>query len=76
MTDYWVVERDAGQWAVRREGAARDTEVLKTQAAAVDRARELLRSSGGGELIIQGRDGRIRKRDTVPPGHDPHPPKG
>ena len=22
-----------------------------------------------------GRDGRIRDKDTIPPGNDPHPPK-
>ncbi|MDP3984720.1 MAG: DUF2188 domain-containing protein [Acidimicrobiia bacterium] len=30
---------------------------------------------GGGEVTIHGRDGRIRDSDTVPPGHDPNPPR-
>ena len=30
---------------------------------------------GGGEVRIQGRDGRWRDSDTVPPGNDPNPPR-
>ncbi len=76
MANYWVVPRADGTWGVRREGATRDSEVFSTQDAAISRARSLTRASGGGELIVQGRDGLIRQRDTVPPGHDPFPPRG
>ena len=38
-------------------------------------ARELIRNSGGGELVVQGRDGRIRQKDTIGKD-DPYPPRG
>jgi hypothetical protein len=31
----------------------------------------MLRNSGGGELLIQGRNGQFRSKDTIPPGNDP-----
>lgn len=34
-----------------------------------------LGDSGGGELVTHGTDGKIRDSDTVPPGHDPFPPR-
>lgn len=64
-----------GRWAVHRPGASRAISVQPTQADAIDAARLLLVNSGGGELTVHGRDGRIRDSDTVAPGHDPSPPK-
>jgi hypothetical protein len=48
---------------------------LDTQLAAQDRAREIIGNLGGGEVVIHGRDGRIRDSDTVAPGNDPNPPR-
>ena len=64
-----VVPRNDG-WAVRGEGTIRATSVHQTQRDAVDAAREIARSRGS-ELIIHGRDGRIRDRDSYSP--DPLP---
>lgn len=61
--NYWVTQTDAGQWQVRREGAERASGVFDTQRQADVRARELATSSGG-ERITQGRDGRIRSKDS------------
>jgi hypothetical protein len=44
--------------------------VLTTQAEAIDRGHEIVRNVGGGELIVQGRDGEIRDKITVAPGND------
>jgi len=60
---------------LRKPGAAHASSVHRTQAEAIARAREILGNDGGGELTIQGRDGRIRDSDTVAPGRDPYPPK-
>lgn len=60
-------------WAVRKSGSDRASEVFTTQKEAIERAREISASQGA-ELMIHGRDGRIRERDSH--GHDPHPPKG
>ena len=32
-------------------------------------------NSGGGEVRIHRRDGKIRDSDTVAPGNDPFPPR-
>ncbi|EBL7044469.1 DUF2188 domain-containing protein [Salmonella enterica subsp. enterica serovar Hadar] len=67
----WVVQREDG-WAVRGEGNTRDTSHHRTQQEAIDAAREIARNQES-ELIIQGRDGKIRDRDSY--GNDPCPPK-
>lgn len=67
--------RDDGTWVNKRLDAERAGSLHDTQGAAELAAREALGASGGGELIIKGRDGRIRSKDTIPPGHDPDPPK-
>jgi Uncharacterized protein conserved in bacteria (DUF2188) len=65
-----------GGWDVNKPGASRASSHHSTQADAQRAARQYLRNEGGGELVTQGQDGRIRDKDTVPPGHDPYPPKG
>lgn len=60
-------------WAVKGAGAGRATVVVDTQKEAIDRARDIARNQGT-ELLIHGRDGRIRERDSH--GNDPFPPKG
>ena len=65
-----------GGWDVNKPGASRASSHHSTQADAQGAARQYLRNEGGGELVTQGQDGRIRDKDTVPPGHDPYPPKG
>ena len=60
-------------WAVKPEGGQRAGSVHDTQREAIDRAREVSRNQNS-ELLVHGRDGRIRERDSH--GHDPNPPKG
>jgi len=60
-------------WAVKPEGGERASSVHDTQAEAIERARDIARNQGS-ELLIHGRDGRIRERDSH--GNDPFPPKG
>jgi len=67
-----VVPHDGG-WAVKGAGSARATVVVDTQKEAIDRARDIAQNQGT-ELLIHGRDGRIRERDSH--GSDPFPPKG
>lgn len=62
-----------GQWGVKGEGNDKYTALYDTQAEAIARAREISRNQGS-ELLIHGKDGRIRERDSH--GHDPYPPKG
>lgn len=64
-----------GGWNVDKPGASRASSHHGTQQEAIDRARTILENSGGGELIIHNRQGEIRDSDTIPPGHDPFPPR-
>ena len=66
----WVSPREGG-WAVHGEGNSRDTAVFSTQSEAIARAREIAINQKS-ELIIQGRNGRIRSKDSY--GNDPCPP--
>ncbi len=70
-----VVPNENGGWDVRKPGASRSSAHEDTQRQAIDRAREIVRNAGGGEVRIHGRNGQIRDSDTIPPGNDPNPPR-
>ncbi len=72
--DRYVVKHGDG-WAVKAPGASRASVVTTTQKQAEARAKEIVRKQGGGEVRIQGRDGKIRGSDTVKRGRDPFPPR-
>lgn len=65
-----VQQRPDGRWEVVAPHHKRASAVTDTQAQAIDAARPILASSGGGELRIKGRDGRLRDSDTIAPGHE------
>jgi hypothetical protein len=48
-------------WVVRREDTFRPTSVHETQREAIDIARKMARAQNG-QLVIHGRNGRVRKR--------------
>ena len=73
--DRMVSQRDDGSWQNKRNDADRASSVHQTQQEAIEAARNMLHNQGGGELTTQGRDGRIRSKDTIEPGNDPNPPK-
>lgn len=62
-----------GHWAVHGAGNSRDTLVRATQSAAISAARTIARHQRT-EVVIHGRDGRIRDKNSY--GLDPYPPKG
>lgn len=72
--DRYVVNHPDG-WAVKGPGAERASGVYGTQAEAEAAAKEIVGNLGGGEVRIQGRNGKWRDSDTVAPGNDPNPPK-
>lgn len=72
MANQHVVPRD-GNWAVRGAGNGRDTSVHTTQSAAISAARSIAQHQRS-EVVIHGRDGAIREKNSY--GNDPHPPKG
>ena len=67
-----VVPR-GGEWVVEREGAAPASSRHRTQAEADGRGRAVARREHV-ELIVHGRDGRIRERDSY--GNDPRRTQG
>lgn len=67
-----VVKHPEG-WAAKREGADRASKVAQTQQEAIDAARRITQREHG-ELVIHGRDGKIREKDSY--GNDKFPPKG
>jgi len=66
-----VPNRDGG-WDVKPAGGQRASRHFDTQAEAIEAGRDIARNQGS-ELVIHGRDGRIRDRDSY--GPDPCPPK-
>jgi hypothetical protein len=73
--DRTVSRRDDGSWENKRNDANRASSVHGTQKEADAAAAEMLRNQGGGERSTKGVDGRIRSKDTIPPGNDPNPPR-
>jgi hypothetical protein len=65
-----VVPRD-GNWAVQRENGDRASSVHRTQADAIAAGQRIARAERT-EVVIHGRDGRIRDSDSF--GNDPCPP--
>lgn len=68
MVNRRVVGPHPDGWQIKAPKADRASSVCPTQGEAIDRAREILGNTGGGELTIQDRRGRIRDSDTVRPG--------
>jgi Uncharacterized protein conserved in bacteria (DUF2188) len=67
-----VVQGDKS-WKVEVEGGARAHSTHATQAEAAKVGRNLAQENRS-ELLIHGRDGKIRERNTY--GHDPRRSKG
>ncbi|MDD5014050.1 MAG: DUF2188 domain-containing protein [Atribacterota bacterium] len=73
--DRTIYRRADGKWENKRSDAGKASSVHDTQQNAINSARTMLGNQGGGELTVMGRNGRIRSKDTIPPGNDPCPPK-
>lgn len=59
----------------KRNDANRASSLHTTQQDAIATASSMLGNQGGGELTTMGRNGQIRSKDTIVPGHDPNPPR-
>ncbi len=62
-----------GKWGVRGEGNSRLTALYDKQSDAIKAARQIAINQKS-ELLIQGRDGKFRDRNSY--GNDPFPPRG
>jgi hypothetical protein len=70
-----VVPNADGGWDVVAPGSQRSSGHFERQGDGIDRAREIVHNTGGGEVVIHRPDGTIRDSDTVAPGNDPNPPR-
>lgn len=59
-------------WQVKGAGNNKATAVTKTQYEAIQIGREISKKNNS-ELVIHGRDGKIRDKDSY--GNDPIPPR-
>ena len=67
-----VVKHSEG-WAVKGAGNKKATRVAETQKEAIEIAKQIAMHQHA-EMLIHGRNGRIRDRDSY--GNDDFPPKG
>lgn len=70
----WV-SPDGADWRAHKPGAARSIKKSGTQQEAFEAARRVAQNQGG-EVIIQGRDGKIREKNSYAPPPDKFPPRG
>jgi hypothetical protein len=70
--DVHVISRDKG-WRVEVEGTSSAASTHRTQAEATRAARQVARKNQS-ELLVHGRDGKIRDRSTY--GSDPRRTRG
>lgn len=68
-----VTHRSDGKWQVKGAGNSKATVVASTQKECIAVAEKIARNQKS-ELVIHGRDGRIREKNSY--GNDPYPPKG
>ena len=68
----WVSPRSNG-WAVQKVGAKRASAIVPRQKDAIDIGRRAATNERA-ELIVQGRHGAIRQKDSH--GRDKYPPRG
>ena len=73
--DRTVFRRSDGTWVNKLNSATKASSTHTTQKDAETSARNMLQNQGGGELTTMGVNGKIRSKDTISPGNDPHPPK-
>jgi hypothetical protein len=71
--NYWAGPRGKDGWGVKPEGSSHDIRKFRTQAEAWKIA-QLLGKLSSSESFLQGRNGRIRERNTF--GNDSYPPRG
>ena len=73
--DRTVSKRPDGVWANKRNDASRASSLHDTQSDAAKAAKEMLHNQGGGELTVQGRDGKFGSKDASAPGNDLRSPQ-
>lgn len=70
----WVSPDGDGGWDVKSQGAERAARSFDDKIDAVDFAKQVAKNAPLGQVLIQGRDGRIQTEYTY--GKDPREYKG
>lgn len=73
MANQHVSRHEDGSWKVKGAGNSRATSKHNTQREAIDAARSIAKNQRS-EVVIHGRNGKIRAKDSY--GNDPYPPRG
>ena len=73
MANQHVSKNGEGGWKVKGVGNSKATSKHDTQKEAIEAARKIARNQKS-EVVIHGRDGKIRAKDSY--GNDPFPPRG
>ncbi len=71
---YHVTKSSGSGWKVKGAGSSRASSTHSTQKAAQKAGTRLAKSQAKGQVVIHGRDGKIRTEHTY--GSDPNPPRG
>jgi len=66
------VVKKGNKWAVKGAGNQKATKIVRTQKQAIEFAKEIAKNQKS-EVVIHGRNGKIRDKDSY--GNDPNPPK-
>lgn len=64
-SDRYVVPNESGGWDVVKENHDRASAHTERKKEAVDRAREIVKNQGGGEIRIANKEGKLIDSDTV-----------
>jgi hypothetical protein len=64
-TDERSAPRAGGGWQITGGATGGAGGAFRTQAEAERAARQELLTSGGGELVVKGRDGKVRSQNTI-----------
>ncbi|AMQ06779.1 DUF2188 domain-containing protein [Sporosarcina psychrophila] len=72
MSNNQHVTKHEDGWQVKGAGNSKATRVVDTQKEAIEIARGIAINKES-EVVIHGRDGKIRDKDSY--GNDPYPPK-
>jgi Uncharacterized protein conserved in bacteria (DUF2188) len=62
---YVVPNEERGGWDVKKEAAKRASTHTPRKSEAINRARQIVRNQGGGEIRIQNQKGKLIDSDTV-----------
>jgi hypothetical protein len=65
-----IVVPQASVWALQKAGSGQASGTFRTKGEAVAAARKLIKARNGGEIVVHGRDGRIRRVDAYTLGED------